>query len=98
MALILFASSIHVDMLIFIKNWEPINDFILFDALLLYLLSVLSIIRRVNNILQITIVINLEPTNFLSINSNINLLDLSDKLNCEVLVAQTIFYLVTWHL
>jgi len=48
--------------------------------------------------LKLTIIADLKATNFLSIESNVDTLDLLHELNCHFLVTETAFLLVAWHL
>jgi hypothetical protein len=51
-----------------------------------------------DNILQFTIIVDLQPTNLKSIDAYINALDFLHKFNCHVFVIQAILYLVARYL
>ena len=68
--------TIHINMLKFIQYWETIHNLILLNYLLLNFTLVLSVVGRVDYILQLTIVANLQSTDLLTVQSDVDTLDL----------------------
>ena len=92
------AMPVHIHMLKLIKNWIAIDNLILLHNLLFNFALILPIIRRVNYILQLGVVSNLQSTYFLLVYSDVDTIDLLHQFFSHVLVAKTAFLLVAGNL
>ena len=83
----------------FVQDGAPVNNFVLFHDLFFDFVAVLTIVRRVNNILQFCIIVDLKSADFLFVDPNVDRLYLFNEICCHILIAQTaIRHLVTRNL
>lgn len=89
---------LHFLVLILIQDRVAVHDLVFLYDLLLYLAFVLTVVGGVDDILQLAVIAYLKSTNFLTIKSNVDTLNLLHKLNSHFLIAQAALLLVTRHL